>query len=479
MYRRRHTSSESKETQEVDIPDYEEFLQDWHSLRERHKGQLEILDLFFNQNMHRIFLRMGRKGAKTCTIIDIAWRFSYSTPNMITYICYPTLEQGYDVLWEESRLQNCDIQDPWMREKYVKSIEKGGLSITFLNGSKIKVVGTWTEKRGRGMQPNLLIADEVKDCNAEYLDAAEPNLAAKPDSRFILAGTPPKKRNHYHLWEDRTTRLFNGKVVKYSSYVNTALPHLKEWLDKKHEELKEAGKEDEFIREYLAEDCFSSEDRMLPDPKIMETDKMIRLTSSLREEARTYIIALLIQETKICALWCCIERRKDKGDLFYMLDYKVESRLWEHSFESFFAQIPEICHKNAIKSLQKCHKIAWDEKNAFIQVIPDFSSCQDRKGNRWFESGIFLLRETMNTEKIIFSEKVAPIGLECQNFLRGDNVNEFPLMSCCAMIVNDYFCKYNLKETSKELTDAELIRKKLNLGSFQKKGDSFVSWNWR
>ena len=117
-----------------------EFMKDWEGLRTRHKGQLEIIDAFFNQKKKYIFLRIGRKGAKTTTIIDVAWRFAHENPRCMIYICLPTVVQACDVYWDEKRLQWCDHTDCFMADKYIQNIDNRNHSITFNNGSVIKLI---------------------------------------------------------------------------------------------------------------------------------------------------------------------------------------------------------------------------------------------------------------------------------------------------------------------------------------------------
>ena len=120
------------------------------------------------------------------------------------------------------------------------------------------------------MQPDFLIYDEVQDCSPEYMEAMDSNLAAKPHAQCVMMGTPPKKRNQYEEWWARIGANARGRTFHYTSYDNIRLPHLKEWLDNKKNELLKAGKEDVWLREYMAEFCYSSSDRILPDAKFLD-----------------------------------------------------------------------------------------------------------------------------------------------------------------------------------------------------------------
>ena len=459
---------------------YEEFLSDWESIRVRHQGQKEIIHAFFEENCQKIFLRIGRKGAKTSTIIDISWRFCYWRPKSIVHIAYPTKELAYDILWDEQRLQNCDLKDTFMREKYVAIVEnsRNHPSITFHNGSKIKIMGTWTESSGRGLQPDLLIADEIQDCRSIWLDAAEPNLAAKQDSRFILSGTPPRKRNHYHEWEKRTIETFGGKRFHYSSYVNTALPHLKDWLDNKKEELYKSGKEEEWIREYLAEDCFSSKDRILPDPILGSFEEMRIQAIQMSQKTRNFIIGMKITETSLCCIWGIIERNHESGNQIKILDCQLEDKMFNRSFIEFYQSIPERCQQITGIPFRDWRKYVLDQNTAFTDVIPTFAKCLDTKGSRWNERGILILREMMNTNRLSVSDKLENFGIECQNYLNGDDLKDYPLISTIAMLANEYYQDYKIKMPSQTLSDTDRICDSLNLARPKRK-KSIMSWNWK
>lgn len=445
------------------------------------QAQKEIIDAYFVQGMGRIFLRIGRKGSKTSTLILVSWLSSQLDSRYMTHFLYPTLEQGYDVLWEEERLQLCDYKTEAFKMEWIKDIDDKKMTIVFHNDSKIRVLGTWAQKRGRGVQPNLMIADEIQDTNPAYLLAADPNLMAKPDSRFILSGTPPKKRNHYHEWEQRTLTMYGGRRFHYSSYINTSLPHLAHELDKKRDELIAAGKEDEWLREYMAEDCFSSEDRILPDPKFTEHDLLLSETRKVHHIHRTHIIGLHITETTICAAFAVMEKIPNQANKITVLDYTLKLKLWDGSYREIYNSLPDTCDEITSVPFGQWRKWVADESNSFIDVIPGFSKSRQEKGCKWNERGYPLMREMMHTDSLIFSDKLEPITLEMQNLLKGDDFNKYPLCSAIAMIVNEHYQESRRKPAhQRELTDAERICEQLNLRppTRKQRGESFIKHNW-
>lgn len=416
---------------------YKSFLKDWEDSRDRHPGQIEVLKAVFDDLSQYVFYRAGRKGAKTTTAIDIAWRKAHQCPNKVIYLCYPTIAQGIEVVWEERRLQTCDRKDDFMFDKYVEKVDDSRHIVRFSNGSFIKLVGTWTEARGRGTQPDLIVIDEVQDCSAEYIEAMDANLAAKPDAQCVMMGTPPKKRNHYEEWYERIKCHPRGKIFHYTSYDNIRLPHLREWLDNKKIELTKAGKEDVWLREYMAELCYSSSDRILPDAKIMDLVEIDQKARLFAYADRIPIVAISVHPTYFCAILAVLLPRK----MLFVMDHLVFPQVWDKAFSEMYPQLSE-----KIKVLQdfcgkKARNIVWDESNSFVDIITGFTKC--RKDIKWQDRGVPLLREMMIKDKIMFSRNVADFGLECQNMLIEEPEKEiqknYPHVCTLAMMVNEYF----------------------------------------
>lgn len=430
---------ETKSKPKFNIPYTGKFLEDWEKCRDRHPGQTEVLKAVFEDMCQYVFYRAGRKGAKTTTGIDVAWRLAKEAPNRVGYLCYPTIAQGIEVVWEERRLQTCDQKDDHMFDKYIEKVDDSRHIIRFDNGSFVKLIGTWTEARGRGTQPDFLIYDEVQDCNPDYIDAMDSNLAAKPHAQCVMMGTPPKKRNHYEEWYARVQANPRGKVFHYTSYDNIRLPHLKEWLDNKKLELLKAGKEDIWLREYMAELCYSSSDRVLPDANFHDVEEIDGTARHFAYADRIPVLAISVHPTYFCCVLAVVISRK----MVFVMDHLVFPQVWNRAFSEMY---PELSEK--VKALQefcgkKIRNLVWDESGSFADVISGFTKC--RKDVKWQDRGIPLLRELMIKDKIIFSRNIADFGLECQNMLIEESDKEvqrnYPHVCTLAMMVNEYFAQ--------------------------------------
>lgn len=420
----------------VEDLDLNEFIEDWNRVRKRHKGQKAVLNSFFNDGVQYLFNRAGRKFAKTTTNIDIVWRFAMENPGAVIYYCFPTIVQALEVVWEEKRLQYCDSKDPYMYEKYVKSCNEANRMITFCNGSYCKIIGTWTEARGRGTQPNLLIVDEIQDCDGNYLDAMDANLAAK-DGRCVMSGTPPRIRNHYNEWWDRIGCNPRGARFHYTSYDNESLPHLKEWLDAKKEELCSTGKEDVWLREYMAEDCFSSADRVLPDPKFIEKEQIIEKARLLRHNQKIPFVA-----TCTCpSYFCSIAGVLMPSECVFVTGIILEKELWSKSFTDIYPKTKKILEELEVITDKKAVHVAWDSTKSLSDVVQGVSDC--RTDIQWQHRGISLLRELMQSDKIYFSNDLEEFAIETQKLLTEEKNMElqksYPHCCTLAMIANEWF----------------------------------------
>lgn len=413
------------------------FLEKWEACRDRHPGQVKVLHSLFVDLCQYVFYRAGRKGAKTTTAIDAAWKAANMAKNRVIYLGYPTIAQGIEVVWEERRLQTCDLKDDSMADLFVEKVDDNKHIVRFVNGSFIKLVGTWTESRSRGTQPDLLICDEFQDCNPEYIEASDGNLAAKPHAACIFMGTPPKKRNHYESWWERINSNPRGKTYHFTSYDNIRLPHLKEWLDNKKIELLRAGKEDVWLREYMAEFCYSSSDRVLPDAFFYEKDEIDQRARLFGFSDRIPVLAISIQPNYFNAVLAVLMPKK----MIFVMDHMIINQVWDKAFSEMYPLLHE-----KVKILQdycgkKIRNIVWDESGAFVDVVSGFTKC--RKDIKWQERGIPLLRELMIKEKICFSREVADFGLECQNMLIDETIKDvqknYPHVCSLAMMVNEYF----------------------------------------
>ena len=452
----------------------------WGELRNRrtfHEGQEALFKAFFQEGNKKIFNRTGRKGAKTTANITCAWGYSLAGKNRITYITLPTRELADEVYWEEKRIHRCDLPDEDLQDMFVKDVSESKRTITFINGSTIKLIGTWSEARARGQQPDLLIPDEIQDCSPNWLEAMDSNLAAKPDARYIMSGTPPRKRNHYHEWEERTRASKEGVCFHYSSYVNTCLPHLKDWLDNKKIELYAAGKEDVWLREYMAEDCFSSDERVLPDIELIEHEELIRTMQAVDPTAFQPLVAICMWLDKVSTCYAVCLPSRYTGLNLSILETETTSRLWDHSHTAIYSHIQEKMSEYGKIFRKSWKEVVYDETESFTDVITHIP--QARKDFKWKQRGTPLLKELILNKNMTFSTRSDQFGMESQNLLKEDDIREYPTVCTMAMLANEFYESPTLQKDEQMVWDQFApLREAGIVCKPPKKGNSVWSVNW-
>jgi hypothetical protein len=200
-----------------------------------------------------------------------------------------------------------------------------------------------------------------------------------------------------------------------------------------------AGKEDVWMREYMAEFCYSSSDRILPDATFLESYEIDQKARLFAYADRIPILAISVHPNYLCAILAVLLPKK----MMFVMDHLIFPQVWDKAFSEMYPQLGE-----KVKVLQdfcgkKIRQIVWDESGSFADVISGFTKC--RKDIKWQDRGIPLLRELMIKDKICFSREIADFGLECQNMLieetDKDVQKNYPHVCTLSMVVNEYFAQ--------------------------------------
>lgn len=181
-----------------------------------------------------------------------------------------------------------------LKFKYGVDVLDTQMRIRFGNGSFIKLDGADQHQAYRGVNPHIIAYDEFKDHHPKFHDGMDPNLATY-DAPLIIVGTPPEgdEDNDPQFCEladfcasDDSSAYFNK-----SSYCN---PHIsKRWLDTKRDELIRRGREDVWLREYMAQRVKSGSRSIFPMLEGPEPERGIHYTKHYirKEEARSRVLA--------------------------------------------------------------------------------------------------------------------------------------------------------------------------------------------
>lgn len=242
---------------------------------EAHQGQLLVKNSLFSKGKKQIFIECGRKFGKSEMLIYLLYRYALSNPNSTCYFIAPFQKQAKELVWANNRLKQffMPVINPKtglthkghnreqaaqiykeLKAKYMAGDpNESEMRIKFKNGSFIKLDGADQYEAYRGINPHLIVYDEFKDHHPKFHNAMDPNLATF-NAPLIIVGTPPEgdednAANFIDLASSISTA-DDGEYFNFPTHVN---PHINiEWLKKKKVELIRRGKEDVWLREYMA-----------------------------------------------------------------------------------------------------------------------------------------------------------------------------------------------------------------------------------
>lgn len=215
-------------------------------------------------------------------------------PNSACYYIAPLQTQAKELIWANGRLQNFYLPkiDPKtglthtglnrneafqvfeeLKEKYGMKVNNTEMRIYFGNGSFIKLDGADQYEKYRGVTPNIVAYDEFKDFHPKFHEGMDPNLAVF-DAPILFVGSPPvgDEPNAENYYDEADFCEKSDKAAHYNltAYDNPWISDT--WLDDKKAELILKGREDEWLREYMAVRIKSGSSSIFPmwdpaDPK--------------------------------------------------------------------------------------------------------------------------------------------------------------------------------------------------------------------
>lgn len=230
---------------------YATRLKQLHEGKRFHAKQREVLNAIFEKGYKRIFIRKGRKGGGTHTILYPAVRLAGCFDNMACYIIGPQYNLQREIVWNNNRLRNY-IPREW--NPHFKEFEA---RVKFPNGSFIKVQGADNYKSMVGIEGDLFIFDEMKDHDPRAYKNCYPNVASR-DATWIVCGAPPKnKSNFYYKLEQEIKDDPDWYFIHWSTWDNAEfLPGGKEWIQNEKETYYRNGNWDEWETEWEAKYVF-------------------------------------------------------------------------------------------------------------------------------------------------------------------------------------------------------------------------------
>jgi hypothetical protein len=199
------------------------------TLHEKWKAESHQAELIraVTEGYKRIFIRGGRKSAKTESSLYLAHRIANSGYGKVASIIGPSLKQQRKIVWNNRRLPD------FAPKNWTGTIREAESMVRFPWKSFIEVDGSENSESHRGEEQDLLVLDELKDHTVDSYDAMYPNLAAR-DGILVVMGTPPKHKNNlYYKLELEAHRNPAWKFFHWRCWDN-ATPEGKvprEWLE--------------------------------------------------------------------------------------------------------------------------------------------------------------------------------------------------------------------------------------------------------
>ncbi len=207
--------------------------------------QIPFVRALFYEGYKDLGAQCGRGAGKTEVSSYCLWRWAMENPGSENYFIGPLAIQMKEIVWASGRIQNFGPSE------WIESINNTECRITLKNGSFIKIEGSNNAEKLRGIKPKgLIIWDEGKDCDPQAIEAMDPNRA-RYNAPMIFIGTPPDRDGPFMTRMRQLESDPRSFFTRATSYDNTY--NEKSWLDRKRDLLIQAGLEDVWRREYMAE----------------------------------------------------------------------------------------------------------------------------------------------------------------------------------------------------------------------------------
>lgn len=448
---------------------YAERLEQLHYKRKFHAKQQEVIDAIYREKYKRIFIRKGRKGGGTESVLYPLVRTAGLFPGSANYIIGPNHKLQKEIVWSNNRLQRY-FPEEW--HAYSKESETR-MIVPFGEGrpdSFVKVDGADNWKTMAGWEPDVLIFDELRDQDPRAFREAYPNLAAR-DGILIIVGVPPNSKNNFYYEQEQAALADSAwKVIHWSIWDNAEfLPGGRQWIELEKKKYYDRGDWDIWENLYEARYVFGGRYTVLsrfrrhlhflPHEIILERirgdrNKLIwqivadpgyatcfAVTFQAYNPYTTEIFFLdEIYETNrsklnVGYLWPTIEKKKN--DLY-------PDGKWSHVYDSAAAGFP-----NEVRS-------RFGNGIHFKPTVKDKDD-EDKYFRIW--NGLFDEDETQN--RCWISEKCPNLANEIESYVTDDN-GKYPVGGEHALDTGRYGLKsYGYKPREKQ---DNIIIKKPNFG---------------
>lgn len=393
------------------------ILQALHATWKPEPWQIRAGQALFRDGIKELFLQNARKTGKTEFLLYAMARMGLETPGAEIYYVCPFSTQARELVVANHRLQD------FVPAQFVKKFYRTELRLVLTNGSFIKCAGSDNSEALRGIGPNLLVLDEVKDISQAFIEAMLPNLATKK-APVIFAGTPPPEECYYTQLADE---IQNNPKKFYICVPTSANSHIDpEVIEKERVALTARGEIDVFAREWEGKFVRGGSRAIFP---MLDKARHVIPYSVMRERIEKDLNQLLYyvvcdpgSSTTFAVLLCAHNPITQENFIFNEI-YEQRST---HTTVSFITDevkrlqtalnLPEQTEWNWV-----CDEAATWFRNETMERYPEIFVEPTRKAERPKDAGLSLMKDLFLRDKLAISNACPHFFKELQNYVKKDD----------------------------------------------------------
>lgn len=379
--------------------------------------QVRFGQALFRDKKKTLFLQNARKSGKTHIGLYSMVRWALENPNSHILYVAPFRIQARELIFSNNRLRNM------VPSRYIKKISKSELRVYFTNGSWILLAGADNDDSLRGLEPHLLVLDEVANISEQFIIAFTPNCAPHK-APIIFMGTPPAQEGIYNKLAAECQADPDSFFIQVPTSANTNIDPAE--IEKERIKLFARGENDIFSREWLGEFIIGGSRAIFP---MLDKGRHVIPYSVMRERIEKDLNQLLYyvvcdpgSSTTFAVLLCAHNPITQENFIFNEI-YEQRST---HTTVSFITDevkrlqlalnLPEQTEWNWV-----CDEAATWFRNETMERYPDIFVEPTRKAERPKDAGLSLMKDLFLRDKLLISNACPHFFKELQNYVKKDD----------------------------------------------------------
>ena len=403
------------------------------------EGQRKLWRALFRTGCKVLFLQCGRGWAKTYSGVWLAAEAALRNSDWYVLYLAPQYKQAKKIVWYPK------LFEKFINEAFIFRKDKQETYYELINGTRIEIDGSDNFDSQRGLKPNLVIADEYREFDAEWIDVMFPNILKSSGTIFFM-GTPPHfpknkdgSDHHYVTWANYCKK---GMVMDPKRYFFMRAPTIDNpyidslALEAERKRLLDQGMEHVWKREYEAEvvsGALNQVFKMISSERHNEEHEVLVefiKTNPSRYEfgvladpgTKSVFAVLFIAIDRYNSIPYCLDEIYESDTslcttrsimpeiLLRMKDINPSFRDWVLAADSaaawFIAEARDWMESEEAK--------VWFEENDVEQAELFFEPTEKRVGDK--EEGIALIKDILLTKEKFISDRCEKFFLELVNY---------------------------------------------------------------